>query len=255
MTDKNNIRLAIFAEGEIGFRAVEFVATKHPQHLKQVVLAKNSKIVERITALGVKREDLLFSDEIYGDAALERMRGLELDHLLLAWWPFIIKEPLISLPSRGVLNFHPSYLPYNRGKGYSFWTIVEDTPFGVTIHYVNEGIDAGDIAFQRRIDKSWEDNGGTLYYKAQDAMIDLFKSVYPRIVAGDIPRLPQEVDKGSFHYGKELDPASRIDLDKQYTARELLNLLRARTFSGYPACRFEDEGRVYEARIEIKELK
>ena len=126
-------------------------------------------------------------------------------------------------------------------------------PFGVTLHWVGAGVDCGDIAFQSLIETSWEDTGATLYYKAQEEIVRLFKEKFSEIKAGRIPRLPQDLARGSFHLARELEDASRIELDKTYTAAELLNLLRARTFQPHPAAWFEAEGRRYEVRIEIKE--
>ena len=170
---------------------------------------------------------------------------------LLGWWPYIVKDDVLSLATRGYLNFHPSYLPYNRGKNPNFWTLVEGTPFGVTLHWVDGTVDGGDIAFQRKIEKTWEDNGQTLYEAGVKEIISLFDENFSLIAAGDIPRLPQQ-EQTRVHYAKELGPASQIDLDKTTTARELLNLLRARTFAGFPACRFTDDGGTYEVRVEIR---
>lgn len=86
--------------------------------------------------------------------------------MILAWWSYVLKENLIRIPRIGCLNFYPSFLPYNRGKHYNFWTIVEGNPFGVSQHSVDQGIDTGDIAYQSRIAKTWEDTGEALYHKA-----------------------------------------------------------------------------------------
>ncbi|NIM21688.1 MAG: formyl transferase, partial [Candidatus Latescibacteria bacterium] len=87
---------------------------------------------------------------------------------------------------------------------------------------------------------SWEDTGETLYRKAQSAILQLFKECFPVIKEETIPRQPQDLEQGSFHRASELEPASEIELDKEYTGRQLLNLLRARTFSPHPGCRFTD---------------
>jgi methionyl-tRNA formyltransferase len=142
-------------------------------------------------------------------------------------------------------------LPYNRGKHYNFWAIVEEAPFGVTLHHVDEGVDRGDIAFQARIETGWEDTGETLYRKAQVAIVRLFRDAFDDIVAGRIPRTPQDLGAGSFHLARELEPASRIDLDAPCTARQLLNVLRARTFPPHPAAWFEAGGEKYEVRVQI----
>ena len=60
---------------------------------------------------------------------------------ILAWWPKIISNKLINLPRKGFINLHNSFLPFNRGKHPYFWAFYEDSPYGVTIHKVDEGID------------------------------------------------------------------------------------------------------------------
>ena len=174
------------------------------------------------------------------------------DFGILAWWPKIISPELISLPKKGFINTHPSLLPYNRGKHYNFWALVEQSPYGVSLHFLGNGIDDGDIIAQTPIKYSWEDNGETMYNKANISMIKLFKKTYPSIRLENIKRRTQNLSKGSFHLAKELDEKSKIKLDSNYKARELLNLLRARTFTGQPACYFTDNGKTYEVTINIK---
>ena len=125
----------------------------------------------------------------------------------------------------------------------------------MSLHYVEEGIDCGAIVAQEAIACEWEDTGGTLYEKAERAMGDLFEKVYPILRSGPLTGVPQNLDKGSFHWGKELEQASLIDLNKSYRARELINLLRARTFPSKPGCHFKDGNSEYEIRIEVTRKK
>jgi len=129
--------------------------------------------------------------------------------------------------------------------------LVEEAPFGASLHFVDQGIDSGDVIAQSRIDYNWEDNGETLYKKAALEMVALFKRAYPEIRKLRFNRIVQNLEQGSIHYAHELEGASKIDLDKQYKARDLLNLLRARTFEGFPSCWFEDNGEKHEVRITI----
>lgn len=84
---------------------------------------------------------------------------------ILAWWPNIISPRLFALPKVGFVNTHPSYLPHNRGRNPNFWSIVEERPFGVSLHFVEQAVDAGRILAQRQIDYGWEDTGETIYKK------------------------------------------------------------------------------------------
>jgi len=195
------------------------------------------------------------ADGVVDDTELPHDLLAQVDLALLAWWPRIIPKEVAALPRRGFLNFHPSLLPFNRGKHYNFWAIVEEAPFGVSIHWLGEHVDAGDIAFQMPVATSWTDTGETLYAKARAAMIELFGESYERIMQGDIPRVPQDLTRGSFHRAVELDDASRIDLEKQYRGRDLLNLLRARTFPPHPAAWFVDGDEMFEVRVEIRKVE
>lgn len=247
------MKIGLFAAREVGLQVAGVFGESGIQPACLVLdAAEAAQYRERIQeAAGIGSARVLNSDQLYTPHSVERIRDLELDLIILAWWPYILKEPLISLPHLGCLNFHPSLLPYNRGKHYNFWAIVEEAPFGVTLHFVNEAIDAGDIAFQARIETSWEDTGQTLYEKAQQRIVRLFRDVFDDILAGQIPRIPQEENLATFHFARELESAARIDLDRTYTARELLNILRARTFPPHPAAWFEADGERYEVRVQI----
>jgi len=87
----------------------------------------------------------------------------------------IKKELLDQFPNRAI-NLHISYLPWNRGTNPNFWSFVEDTPKEVTIHYLDEGIDTGDIIVQKKIEfHSDHETLATSYKKLQAAIQELFK--------------------------------------------------------------------------------
>ena len=82
-------------------------------------------------------------------------------------------------------------------------------------------------------------------------IIKLFIQNYPIIRKNNYERIKQNPDEGSFHFRKEINAASEIFLEKAYKARDLINLIRARTFPPHPSCYFYDEGKKYEIRTEI----
>jgi methionyl-tRNA formyltransferase len=187
-------------------------------------------------------------------AGRRALAGAQLDLIILAWWPRYVDKRVRDIPHLGVLNLHPSLLPLLRGKHYYFWALRDGVPFGTTIHWASETMDAGPIAFQRSIPTDWTDTGGSLYLEARAATLELFDQSWPAIKRLEIPRVVQDESRATFHNGDELEAASVIDLDQTYTARDLLTLLRARTFRPHGGVRFRDGGREFRVMIDIEEI-
>jgi len=228
------------ADGTVGLSIAKWLIANWRDDLSLIVTTGFNDITKLAALGGVPAQTTL------GELPPERP-----DLGLLAWWPNIIKAPLLDYPKEGFVNTHPSLLPHNRGRNYNFWALVEGSPFGVTLHRVDGGVDTGPIYAQKQIPVTWEDTGATLYSKAAAGMIELFKETYPRLRTGSIHATPQDKSVGTFHRGAELEAASRIDLDKNYSGRDLLNLLRARTFPPHPGAWFEEDGVKYEVRVDI----
>lgn len=242
------MKILLMCDGSVGIAIAEWLLSNYPADIGAIVTTRESTI--SACAREKRIPTFVFESESRLSRDLSQLAPFNTG--LLAWWPKLVSSAVLALAKNGFLNTHPSLLPYNRGKHYNFWALVEQVPFGVTLHFVDTGIDSGDIVAQQVIPYGWEDTGETLYEKAASAMVELFKSNYPEIRLGKVSRTPQDLTQGSLHYAKEINPASAIDLDKAYTARDLLNLLRARTFAGHPACNFEEDGQTYEVRIDIK---
>jgi methionyl-tRNA formyltransferase len=243
------MKLLLLADGSVGSAIARWLIVNFRDDIGLIVATANNDVAA--LARNVHVQSLIFesSAQVVDFAA---SKGLSFDLGLLAWWPKIIRAPLITLPRCGFVNTHPSLLPYSRGKHYNFWSIVDRTPFGVSLHMVDEGVDSGDVIAQTELSYSWEDTGGSLNRRATEAMLELVKETYPKLRSLDFVARPQDLAAGTFHQASELEPASLIDLDKPYLARDIINRLRARTFPGYPACTFSDGDDVYEIRVDIK---
>jgi methionyl-tRNA formyltransferase len=63
----------------------------------------------------------------------------------------IINKSIISKLNRPIVNLHMSFLPYNRGAHPNFWSFIENTPKGITIHEINNNIDAGPIIIRKKV--------------------------------------------------------------------------------------------------------
>ncbi len=118
-----------------------------------------------------------------------------------------------------IINLHISYLPYNRGAHPNIWSHIENTPSGVTIHYIDEGIDTGNIIAQKRIIINKKETLKSSYRKLHFHIQLLFKSIFNKI---EKIKPKKQKGKGTFHLGKEL---KNIKLKNGWntTIEELIN--------------------------------
>ena len=125
--------------------------------------------------------------------------------VILAWWPKIVPSAFLNKVIPPVVNLHPSFLPFGRGKHPNFWAIVNQETFGATIHQIDEGIDSGFLIDQEEIYYDWTDTGETLYNKALDSLKRLFFD----FIASFLNK-PIVITKGSLselspvHYAKDI---------------------------------------------------
>lgn len=248
------MRVVCFANNWVGWKAVEFLR-KQPDEIVGLVLhpeAKRRFGDEIIHAAGLPPESI-FDGSALRDPQVQGAIGAlnpEVGASLL--FGYILRQPLIDLFPAGVVNLHPAYLPYNRGQYPNVWSIVERTPAGTTIHYIDEQIDTGDIIAQRRVEVAATDTGQSLYRKLERATVELFEETWPMIRAGTAPRRPQS-GRGTSHRTADTERIDRIDLDRTYTARELIDILRARTFPPYAGAYFEEDGKRVYLRLSLSE--
>jgi len=243
------MKLILMADSNVGLAITQWLVSRFREDLEIVIATSENDVYKIAQQAGIPCAVFISTEQVCD--TIDKL-GIEVDMGVLAWWPKIIKQPLLGTPRMGFLNTHPSLLPYNRGKHYNFWALVEQSPFGVSLNMIDENIDSGDLVAQASIPYGWEDNGETLYVKARNAMTQLFQDTYPALRNLNFHCQKQDLTLGSFHQAAELDVASRIDLDGNYQARNLLNLLRARTFTSYPSCYFSDGDDMFEVRIDIK---
>lgn len=248
-------RIALCAAFSPGFEVASFVAS-YPYPIEFVATCVNdaSGYESRIALVSEEKGiPLLRKINANSDEFIEELKQRKIDIVLLAWWPAIITQKALNAVTVGWLNMHPSLLPYGRGKHGYYWSIVEGTPFGVTLHFIDHGIDTGDIVFQRELTVGIEDTGEQLYHKGVREVISLFKEVYRKIITLDFERRKQDDAVATAHHSSEIEAHSGIVLNKEYRAGDLINIIRGRTFMDGPSAFFFVNGKKYLIRSMIEE--
>jgi len=156
---------------------------------------------------------------------VEALKSIAPDLIVTAAFGQILSKEILDIPALGCINVHASLLPKYRGAAPIQWAIIKgETKTGVTIMYMDEGLDTGDIISMRETSIGEDMTGGELYEKLAHVGAELLADTLPSIIDGTAPRTPQDNEQASYFppLSKEL---GRIDWTK--SAREIRNLVRA----------------------------
>ena len=115
---------------------------------------------------------------------------------------------LRRFPGRAI-NLHDAMLPWNRGLYPIPWSLLEDTPRGVTIHHMDAGIDTGPIIAQREVPVTGDETLREVVARFDSTMLALFHEHWGAIRAGERPGTPQSPG-GSRHLRSEREELKRL---------------------------------------------
>ncbi|WP_339249617.1 methionyl-tRNA formyltransferase [Sporosarcina sp. FSL W8-0480] len=136
---------------------------------------------------------VLQPEKLRNSAELTELKNMNPDLIVTAAYGQILPKDLLDVPRLGCINVHASLLPKYRGGAPIHQAVMDgEAETGVTIMYMVEKLDAGDIISQVRIPILEEDNTGTLFEKLSVAGTQLLKETLPSIVSNTNDRIPQD---------------------------------------------------------------
>jgi methionyl-tRNA formyltransferase len=110
----------------------------------------------------------------------------------------LISSEVIEFLEYRALNLHPSLLPWNRGYNSLMWSAADATPHGVTVHWIDEGIDSGPIVARTELAFRETTTLSQAYEATREAMVSLFQSVWPMLADSRGPLLTEIVNDSSL---------------------------------------------------------
>ena len=129
------------------------------------------------------------------------------DFILSFGFRKIISENIIKKIKKPIFNIHLSYLPFNRGAHPNFWSFIENTPAGVSIHKIDKGIDTGNVILRKKIYFNINLNKFSTFKKTYNFLFleaeKLFKKNFNKIYNKKYKKILSN-HKGTFHYKKDL---------------------------------------------------
>jgi methionyl-tRNA formyltransferase len=221
---EKKLRIIFFGEDSFSAAVLESLIPHHEVALV-VTPYYDSLVYKRLEAICKKADiPLLRTRKINGEDTYQTVKALQPDLCVIAHFERLIKHPLLDVPPMGFINLHPALLPDYRGMAPQHWPLINgEKETGVTVHYVDETADTGDIIIQERISLSPDDYVTDLQKK--------WLKVYAHIMVEAIERItdsqfqPRKQSHLSGRYYDKLKEEECV-IRKDMTPTEAYNLIR-----------------------------
>jgi methionyl-tRNA formyltransferase len=211
-------------------------------------LKKNKKIEISLISTFKKKSSFLIQNKKKFDYFLSK-QSIVYDFIVTVYWPWIIRKEHFHRFKKSI-NFHPSLLPYGRGWYPHIHAQLYKTPYGVTLHEIDKGVDTGKIWCQKKIKIKPFITSDQIYFKAQKEIKILFLKNYKNIFEGKIKSKKQ--GKKYVYLKKEwLNKIDQINPNKTFKCIDLLNLIRIRTFNKKPFANIKINQKKYKLLLKI----
>ena len=158
---------------------------------------------------------------------------------------------VLGLCRHGVLNCHPSFLPFGRGAHPAAWAIWKGEPYGATLHLMEDTLDTGPILDQVSIPVHLTDTSASLYAKGLLALWDLYLASALPWLRGQKSEFHPQQGVGSSYTIADLESLTNIELTSSMALGRALQLLRARTFGARDGAHFQISGEHYGVTVHV----
>ena len=199
-------------ENVVGVITIEDTANqKFPNPVKECALARNITIYQ---ANYLKKKE-----------AIDWVRRLQPDLLVLGFVTAFVPKEMIDLACYGGINYHPSLLPRYRGGSAINWAVINgENDTGVSIHYIDEGVDTGPILLQEKVSIEPDDTVKSLYFgKLYPMGVRMLAEAVRQIREGTAQPMAQDESQASFQ--PVITPADTV-IDWNRPTRQVYNLIR-----------------------------
>ena len=218
------MRMIIVGQGPFGEKVLEAMVQKGEEVVG--VFCPPDKRGEPMRSVAEKSGIFLFRPKRMKDPEVyDVFKKLQPDLVIEAFVTDILPQSLLDIPSIGTICYHPSLLPRHRGASAINWAITQgDTRTGLTILWVDKGIDTGPILLQKEVAIGPNDTTGSLYFNTLFPLgVNAIVEAVELIKKGEAPKIPQDDSKATYEPPFD-DRFSNIDFEK--SVRDIYNLIR-----------------------------
>lgn len=191
-----------------------------------------------------------FVKDINAPHILEWINSLKPDVIFCFGWSTLIKKDLLTLTELGVVGFHATALPQNRGRHPLIWSLVLGLKEGAsTFFFMEEGADDGDILSQKPYSIVYEDDATSVYKKIEKNALMQIEDFLPKLQHRTFKRMPQDHSRGNVWRKRGMKDG---EIDFRMTSYAIYNLVRAltRPYVGAHLFYKEKEVKIWKVREE-----
>ncbi|MBU3550021.1 formyltransferase [Polynucleobacter sp. MWH-Berg-3C6] len=154
-----------------------------------------------------------------------KLQALSPDYIFSFYYRYMIPAQILACAKIAALNMHGSLLPKYRGRAPVNWAILHgETQTGATLHIMEAKPDAGDIVGQSAVSIGPDETATDVFSKVSQAAVAVINAALPSLMKGNVPRKPNELQKGSYFGGRK--PADG-QIHWNQKAIQVHNLVRA----------------------------
>ncbi len=243
------LRVGFFGDGEWAVKSLDWLVGSRDSEVVFVCLRHGSPdeaLGETAARLGVPIIDL---PDVNSASSVKTLTDYGCDVFVSMSFDQIMRRRMFSLPKLGTINCHAGMLPFYRGRSVLNWALINgEERIGVTVHFVDDGVDTGDILVQHAVEITDRDDYGTLLQRGSDACADAVGEAITRLANGTGRPIPQSsIDEFGSYFTRRLPGDEQIDWRR--SSREIFNLVRgvAPPGPGALASIGQDEWRIFKA--------
>lgn len=221
------MKIGYFADGPWAHRAFDKIIADDSIEIQFLTVRYDKRDAELLRRAEENHIPVELSENINGEEFVQRMRRYDVDLFVSMSFNQIFKTEMINLPPYKTINCHAGKLPFYRGRNILNWALINDEKeFGITVHYLDEGIDTGDIILQKTYPITDKDDYSTLLQRAYTGCADVLYQAIKMIQKNDVRRIRQsDIDPVGLYCGMRRAGDEIIDWNQ--SSREIFNFIRA----------------------------
>lgn len=226
------MKIGFFADGPWAHKAFDKIISDDSIEIQFLTVRYDKRDAELIKRAEKNHIPIELSANINSAEFISKMRYYNSDLFVSMSFNQIFKTEMINLPKYKTINCHAGKLPFYRGRNILNWVLINDEKeFGITVHYLDEGIDTGDIILQETYPITDEDDYDTLLHRAYDGCAVMLYQAIKMIQDGKVKAIRQvDIDPIGMYCGMRMEGDEVIDWDQ--SSRELFNFIRALCMPG-----------------------